>query len=76
MHITQQPTLKVKVTVSAYTISFRNFQSRLNFHMIEWNLILLDTIMLHNKMMCHAQQPYTYSQGQIHNLGSNILRLF
>ena len=69
MQITQPPTSKVKVTVCAQTLSVRNFC------MLKWFLILPNTIILH-KMMCHAQQQDTFSQGQGHNLGSNVLRLF
>ena len=42
------------------------------FHIPEWNLILLRTIILHNKMMCHAHHPVIFSQGQGHSLGSII----
>ena len=42
------------------------------FHILAWILILLHTILLHSKTMCH--HPATYSQG--HNLGSIILKLF
>ena len=38
------------------------------FHTLEWVLIFLHTIILHNRMMCHANHAATYSQG--HSLDS------
>ena len=40
--------------------------------MLDWILILLHTIILHNMMMCHAQHPASYAQGQGHILDLNI----
>ena len=74
MNFTQPPTPKVKVIVLAQTFSIRNSLGCI-FNMLGWILILLHTTILH-KMMCHEQQPATYSQGQGHNLGSTIFRLY
>ena len=41
--------------------------------MLEWIFISLYTIILHNKMMCHALHQATYSQGQGHSLGKHCL---
>ena len=41
-------------------------------HMLDWILILLHTIILHNMMMCHAQHQASYAQGQGHILDLNI----
>ena len=40
--------------------------------MLDWILILLHTIILHNMMMCHAQHPASFAQGQGHILDLSI----
>ena len=54
------------------TISFHISCADCIIHMLDWILILLHTIILHNKMMCHAQHPASYAQGQGHILDLNI----
>ena len=44
------------------------------FHMFEWSLILLQTMIYYNTMICHTHQPATNFQGQGHSLGSNNIR--
>ena len=50
------------------TISFHISCADCIIHMLDWILILLHTIILHNMMMCHAQNPASYTQGQCHIL--------
>jgi hypothetical protein len=62
----------VRLRVSSVRLSVLISCAGCIIHMLGWILILLHTIILHNKMMCHEQHPASYAQGQGHILDLNI----